>query len=108
MANKDPKIYFGIKTEDMTDTAKRKHEVENGIYVEAVKANSPAFAAGIKNGDIILEVDSQTVVSTNRFYDIISECKSGQTVSVKIKRTSTSAGKNMDIEVTLTEKSKSD
>ncbi|HBY71112.1 MAG TPA: hypothetical protein DEG06_02620, partial [Lachnospiraceae bacterium] len=75
MANKDPKIYFGIKTEDMTDTAKRKHEVENGIYVEAVKANSPAFAAGIKNGDIILEVDSQTVVSTNRFYDIISECK---------------------------------
>jgi S1-C subfamily serine protease len=108
MANKDPKIYFGIKTEDMTDTAKRKHEVENGIYVEAVKANSPAFAAGIKNGDIILEVDSQTVVSTNRFYDIISECKPGQTVSVKIKRTSTSAEKNMDIKVTLTEKSKSD
>jgi len=107
MANKAPKIYFGIKTEDMTDTAKRKHEVENGIYVEVVKANSPAFEAGIKNGDIILEVDSQTVVSTNRFYDIISECKSGQAVSVKIKRTSTSAEKDIDIKVTLTEKSNS-
>ena len=107
LANQDTKIYFGIITEDMTDTAKQEHEVENGIYVETVKANSPAFEAGIKNGDIILEVDGQTVVGTNRFYNIISEYKPGQTVSVKIKRTtSTSAEKEIDIDVTLADKAK--
>lgn len=104
MANHDPKIYFGIKTKDMTDTAKQEHGVENGIYVEVVKANSPAFQAGIKNGDIILEVDSQVVVSTNRFYTIISEHQPGQAVNVKIKRTSTSAEKELSIDVTLSEK----
>lgn len=106
LANQDPKIYFGIISEDMTDFAKQEHGVENGIYVETVQANSPAFEAGIKNGDIILEVESQTVVSTNRFYNIISEYKPEQTVSVKIKRTTlTSADKEMTIDVTLGEKS---
>lgn len=105
LANQDPMIYFGIIAEDMTDFAKQEHSVENGIYVETVQANSPAFEAGIKNGDIILEVDGQTVVSTNRFYNIISEYKPEQKVSVKIKRTtSTTADKEMIIDVTLGEK----
>jgi len=105
LANQDPKIYFGIIAEDMTDFAKQEHGVDNGIYVKTVQANSPAFEAGIKNGDIILEVDDQTVVSTNRFYNIISEYKPEQKVSVKIIRTtSTAADKEMTIDVTLGEK----
>jgi len=101
MANQEPRVYFGVISNDMTEVAKLEHKVENGIYVDVVKANSPAFKSGIKNGDIIIEVNGQPVVSTNRFYNIISEYQPGQLIDVKIKRTSSSTEKELNLSVTL-------
>lgn len=101
MANQDPKIYFGVITEDMNADAKLENEVENGIYVNDVQANSPAFSAGIKNGDILLQVDGQIISSTNFFYNIISSYQPGEEIQVKIKRTSTSTQKEIDLPVVL-------
>jgi len=104
LANQTPRIYFGVRTEDMTETAKAEHGVENGIYVETVQANSPAFAGGLKNGDIILAIDDNIVVSTNRFYNIISEYNSGSKVIVKVKRTSNTNEKDLILDVIVQEK----
>ncbi len=104
MANQEPRVFFGVITNDMTESAKLEHKVENGIYVDVVKANSPAFKAGIKNGDIIVEVNGQPVVSTNRFYNIISDYQPGQSLYVKIKRTSVSTEKDLDLTVILAAK----
>jgi S1-C subfamily serine protease len=101
MANKEPRIYFGVKTEDLTDTAKQEHHVENGIYVDEVLANSPAFEAGIKNGDIILQIDDENVINSYDFYNNISTNKPDDTIKVKVKRTTSSSEKDMDLEITL-------
>lgn len=104
LANQTPRIYFGVRTEDMTETAKTEHGVDHGIYVETVQANSPAFAGGLKNGDIIHAVDDNIVVSTNRFYNIISEYSPGSKVKVKVKRTSNTNEKDLILDVIVQEK----
>lgn len=104
MANQEPRIYFGVKTDDLTEDAKQKHELENGIYVNEVISESPAFDAGLKNGDIILSMNDQTVLSTNNFYSTLSTFKAGQEVSVKIKRSAGTVEKEITLKVVLTEK----
>lgn len=106
LANHTPRIYCGIKSEDMTDTAKQEHEISNGIYVNEVLVNSPAYYAGFKNGDIILQVNDTNVLNSNHFYNIISEQKPGDKVKIKIKRTSGTVEKEIIIKVNLVEKKK--
>ncbi|MGB4658971.1 MAG: S1C family serine protease [Mobilitalea sp.] len=104
MGNQTPRNYFGIETEDMTDAAKAEKEVVNGVYVDEVKADSPAFDAGIKNGDIILQLDDQFVMTTSNFYTIISAYEAGDKIEVKIKRSVGTTTKEMTVKVTVAEK----
>ena len=104
LANQTPRIYFGVRTEDMIEAVKAEHGVENGIYVETVHANSPAFAGGLKTGDIIIEIDENSVTNTNRFYNLISEYNPGDKVKVKIKRTSNTNEKDLVLDVIVQEK----
>lgn len=108
MVNKDDRIYFGIKAKDMTEDAKQAHEVRNGIYVDEVFADSPALKGNIKNGDIILMVNGQNVISTNNFYKLISQYEAGTELTVKVKRTngSPSPDKTVDLKVVLSTKPK--
>jgi len=104
MASKKPRIYFGVKTEDMTEAVKTEKQIINGIYVNEVQANSPAFAAGMKNGDIILQIDNQSIMNTSNFYNTITEYQPEEQITVKIKRSTGSTEKEMDLVITLTEK----
>lgn len=108
MVNKDDRIYFGIKAKDMTEDAKQAHEVRNGIYVDEVFADSPALKGNIKNGDIILMVNGQNVISTNNFYKLISQYEAGTELTVEVKRTngSPSPDKTVDLKVVLSTKPK--
>lgn len=106
LANKTPRIYFGIKSEDMTDVAKHQHNITNGIYVNEALVNSPAYYAGMKNGDIILKVDGVELLSTNHFYNILSSKKPGDRINVKIKRTSGSVEKEITLKINMVEKKK--
>jgi S1-C subfamily serine protease len=104
IANKKPRIYFGVITEDMTEAAKLEHQITNGIYVNEVRADSPAFAAGMKNGDIILQVNDVPIMNTNNFYNTISQYLPEDEVVVKIKRTSGATEKDMEMTIVLAKK----
>ena len=104
LANQTPRTYFGVRTEDMIELVRAEYEVNHGIYVETVQANSPAFVGGLKNGDIILAIDDNIVVSTNRFYNIISGYDPGSKIKVKVKRTSNTNEKDLILDVILQEK----
>jgi serine protease Do len=104
MGNQEPRIYFGIKAEDMTGDAMKVHHVENGIYVDDVKGDSPALDGGIKSGDIILRVNKEDVLNISNFNTIISAYQPGKKVTVRIKRTSASKEKEMNIKVVLAER----
>jgi serine protease Do len=106
MGNETPRIYFGVKADDMTEATKKEHDITNGIYVNEVQANSPAYEAEMQNGDIILEIDDKMILNTNDFYNTISVYRPGDEITVKIKRAYGSAEKEMNLVVELTEKAK--
>ncbi|MEK7576133.1 MAG: trypsin-like peptidase domain-containing protein [Patescibacteria group bacterium] len=66
----------------------------------AVTAGSPAAAAGIREGDIIIEFAGEKVTKSNALGDIIAKHKVGDTVSVKLLRD----GKEMTLQLALVER----
>jgi serine protease Do len=98
-------IKYVIISKDMAKA--NKLPVENGALVvrEAlgeypVIKNSSADKAGIKEFDIILEVNGQAVTADNPLADILQACKIGQEATFKVLRD----GQEIALKTTLSEK----
>ena len=72
---------------------------DKGIYVGSVSAGGGAEAAGLKSGDIIVEMNGQPVNTMNKLNSMIIAYKAGDTVELKVLR----EGKEMSFKVTLTD-----
>jgi serine protease Do len=79
---------LGILPQDVTPTIARQFGVKNsqGALVGEVEANSPAQKAGLKTGDIILEVNGNSVYDANQLRNMISSMQPDSNVSLKIWR----------------------
>lgn len=106
LGNKDPHIYFGVKTDDMTAQAKIEHDVTNGIYVNNVQADSPAFNSGMQNGDVIVMIDDKAILNSSNFHDTISTYKPGDKIKVKIMRSNGTKDTEIVLNVVISQKDK--
>jgi len=61
-------------------------EEEKGVLVVAVQRGSPAAAAGVRRGDIILKVNEIEVNSAQALRDALAELKPGQEIRLRIAR----------------------
>ena len=57
-----------------------------GVFVDGVVENSAADAAGLKQGDVILEADSKKINSANQLQSFIAQKRVGDAVNLKIFR----------------------
>ncbi len=73
--------------------------VESGVAVVSVAAGSPAEAAGLAKGDMIVAVDSQDVATPEDVVAIVSDMKPGDTVTLSVQ--AQDAEEANDVEVTL-------
>lgn len=62
--------YTGICGMDVTEELNEKG-MPQGIYVKEVEPDSPAMAAGIQSGDIIIGIDGQNIVSLSNYHSIL-------------------------------------
>lgn len=80
------KSYMGIRVQEVTkeiaDVAKL--DSPKGALVSSVVMNSPAYKAGIKPGDIILEIDGKIINTMKTLPILTSKIKPGRTVNIKI------------------------
>jgi serine protease Do len=79
---------LGILPQDVTPTIARQFGVKDsqGALVGEVEASSPAQKAGLKNGDIILEVNGNSVYDANQLRNMISSMQPDSNVNLKIWR----------------------
>jgi serine protease Do len=79
---------LGILPQDVTPTIARQFGVKDsqGALVGEVEANSPAQKAGLKTGDIILEVNNSSVYDANQLRNMISSMRPDSNVTLKIWR----------------------
>jgi serine protease Do len=59
---------------------------EDGILVNQVMPKSPAEAAGLKTGDMILSVDGKPVKDPRQLQRVIAEAEIGKTLELTILR----------------------
>jgi serine protease Do len=74
-----------------------KSQDATGASLDAIVAGGPAAKAGVKEGDIILGVGSQTVDTEHPLDLVLSSFAPGQTVDLKILR----AGQTITLPITL-------
>jgi serine protease Do len=93
-------IGVGIKdvTTDLADAMNIKPG--RGVLVEDVFKDSPGKKAGLKAGDVILEVNGEIMNSTSRLRNKIAMLGSGTTATLKVLRD----GKEMNLSIKLDER----
>jgi len=82
------RAYLGIVPQDVTPAIAKAFGVKEftGALVGDVSADSPAQKAGLKNGDIILELNGKPVTDANELRMNISMMAPGTAVSLKVLR----------------------
>ena len=68
---------WGLQLQDLTPEIARQRELaaEQGVLVTAVRPDSPAAAAGVRPGDILLQVDQQPVQSVQDVRDVLAQAQ---------------------------------
>lgn len=88
--------FLGIQMIDLTSQLKEdinsdananlKIDVEQGSLIARVVRNSPAATAGIKPGDVILNVNGKPVQNSNQVQQAIEKTKIGSSFPVQLRR----------------------
>jgi serine protease Do len=80
--------YLGVDTRDITpDRLSTLHlKEERGVEVTMVDQDAPAGKAGVKEHDVILSINSQSVESVEQLRRMIHEIPAGRTIDIGISR----------------------
>ncbi|MDD3335346.1 MAG: trypsin-like peptidase domain-containing protein [Eubacteriales bacterium] len=74
----------------------------NGVYVKEVESGSPAEKAGLKVGDIIVDVDGTVISSSNQMISILQAKNVGDTATLKIYRANVNLEEPIEDYTTIT------
>jgi len=91
--------WIGVEPQDMTPEIAESFGMttKEGALIAAVVQGGPADKAGIKPGDVLVSVDSQSITDTTALLNAIAQLKPGAEVKVKLVR----RGKPTDLTVTI-------
>jgi len=92
--------YLGVSAQTVTPAlaVQLGLPVQSGAYVIATTADGPAQHAGIKDGDVIVAIDGETVTTADDLASILAGLQPGQSVSVDLV---SHTGGRRSVDVTL-------
>ena len=91
--------WLGVETQEVTGEKAKdlKLSAERGVIIGKVLDDSPAAKAGLKEGDVITDINGQHVEGTVQFRRIIRETPPGRTLQLTIWRD----GRSQNVSATL-------
>ncbi len=80
--------FLGVSTQNVTPAVARELDlkVQSGAYVTKVTADTPAKAAGIQEGDVIVEIGGKAVEDSADVQTAVREHRPGDKVTVVVDR----------------------
>lgn len=78
--------YLGVSVADMSREASRMYGIPSGAFVAEAFEGGAAAAAGIREGDIIIELDGTEVTDRDALIELLSYYRAGEQVEVVIAR----------------------
>jgi len=96
--------WLGVGIQELTPELAENFgtEPQSGVLVSQVYAGSPADQAGIKAGDVIVELDGRRMNNTRQLTNTVASLPPGKKVEVKVLR----EGKTISLKVELGERDK--
>jgi bifunctional DNase/RNase len=78
----------GLTVQKMTPLLSKYFGLESseGVLVSDVKPGSPAEGAGLKTGDVIMEINGQKIRSLRGFESIVQDIEEGERVKLLVRR----------------------
>jgi len=91
--------YLGVSIRDVDseDVGALSLPAEKGAYIERVEEDSPAYEAGLAEGDVVVEYAGDSVSSVRQFQRLVSETPPGREVRLEVWRSGSSAELNATI-----------
>jgi serine protease Do len=85
VAEKTP---LGLEVQNLTPTLAQQFRLRDnqGVVVVQVESGSPAADAGIRPGDLILEVNGEVVVTTKEYQEAVAKVKKDSVARFLVKR----------------------
>ncbi|MDZ7967269.1 MAG: HhoA/HhoB/HtrA family serine endopeptidase [Nostoc sp. DedSLP03] len=88
--------YLGVQMLTLTPALAKQNNTDpnspiqipeiNGVFVMRVVPNSPAASAGIRRGDVILQIDGKAITSAEQLQNVVEDSRLGQVLQVKVQR----------------------
>lgn len=94
------RVKIGISGIAVTSDQASNYNIPQGIYVQSIVSGGPCDGTSLKEGDIITEVDGETITSFADVYAILETHKPGDKIKVKYYNSSSGDG---EAEITLQE-----
>ena len=88
LSNGKEVAYLGPGISTVTSEIEKAYDIPRGVYIKEVKMDSPAMAAGIQSGDVIVEMDGAAVYDEAVYERKMAQVKPGDNVRLIIKRQS--------------------
>lgn len=98
--------YMGVHGADVTPEAHEELEVPFGAYIMEIDMDSPAMAAGIQSGDVIVTVGEDKISTYQELVNYIIASEPEQTISVGLLRQGPEGYTEIELEVVLSMKQK--
>lgn len=86
IANKKVKgrAKLGITYKEINSAAALINDCPSGIMIQSIDVDSELYSSGLKQGDIVTEINGTEITSSDKALDIIDDSKAGDEVTLKV------------------------
>ncbi len=88
--------YLGVQMVSLTPDLAKQNNTDpnspiqipevNGVLVMRVIPDSPAASAGIRRGDVIVQIDGQPITTAEQLQNVVENSRLGQALQLKVQR----------------------
>lgn len=93
-------IHVGVSPRELGADEANEIGIDGGVVVQKVAKDSPAAKGGMKEGDIIQEIDEKRIDTVEQYYAVLRKSKAGDTPTFRVIRDK----KDVDVKVTVQER----
>lgn len=97
MSNNQELTYLGIHGTDIPENMAETLGTQEGVYIKEIEIDSPAMAAGIQSGDVLIRVGNVSVANYNDLLNILYSAQPEDMIEITVLRQE----KEMNMDVTL-------
>lgn len=101
MSNNQERAYLGIHGVDVPPEAILESGMPEGTYIREIEMDSPAMAAGIQSGDVIVQIDDTEIHNYTELLNLLNGADPTDIMSVTLMRQGPDGFMEMTVDVEL-------